>query len=63
MEYLVFVSAYTNTKLQRKKSGWSEELKNLGRELNYYSKEGWAVKDIIPTALSSGIIYTVLLQK
>lgn len=40
MEYKVIVSSYTSKKLEKKTSGWTEELKNLSAELNEYVEKG-----------------------
>jgi len=63
MEYKVIASSYTSKKLQKKTSGWTEELKNLSAELNEYVEKGWSLKEIVPTPMGSGIVYTIVLGK
>ena len=62
MEYKVVVAGYS-TELKNLKAGWFEELTNLTNQLNEEAKEGWRVKEIIPTPTGLGMIYTVLLEK
>jgi hypothetical protein len=63
MEYKVIVSRYTGSQLKKSYAGWSQELKNLSNELTNWAKNGWIVKEIVPTLTGSDIVYTVLLEK
>jgi DNA-binding HxlR family transcriptional regulator len=58
-----FIVATYGRKLKQSKSGWSEELKNLNRQLNKLAREGWVAKEIVPTPSVFDVIYTILLEK
>jgi len=62
MEYKVLVCGYSR-ELKNLKSGWFESLDNLANQLNKEAREGWKVREIIPTSASFGIVYTVLLER